>query len=185
VPSDEWSIFNVMYRLLHKLVTIYCRIWNRQYYKYKDISRDVVFASSFPATVKIISPSKCSIGKGSVVNGHSIIHCAGGVHIGEYVHIGHGLCIYSTSHNYASNQEIPYGSIDVIKPVEISDCVWIGANVSIVPGVKIGEGAVVGMGAVVTKDVPPGAIIGGNPAQVLGYRDMDTYFRLKNEGKFR
>jgi acetyltransferase-like isoleucine patch superfamily enzyme len=40
------------------------------------------------------------------------------------------------------------------------------------------------MGAVVTKNVPPGAIVGGNPAEIIGYRDLETYERLKQEGKF-
>ncbi|MDP2761374.1 MAG: acyltransferase [Sideroxyarcus sp.] len=175
---------NLFYRVVHKGFSLCCRAWNRQYYQYAGISADVVFSAAFPGIVKIIFPQNCQIGRGSVINGGSVIHCAGGVSIGNYVHIGHGFCAYSTNHNYVSNHAIPYDSTEVVKPVEIGDCVWIGANVSIVPGVKIGEGAVVGMGAVITRDVPAGAIVGGNPAQIIGYRDLEIYTRLKSEGKF-
>ena len=48
--------------------------------------------------------------------------------------------------------------------------VWIGANVSVITGVKIGNGAVVGAGAVITKDVPDYAVVAGNPAKVVRYR---------------
>ena len=51
-------------------------------------------------------------------------------------------------------------------------------NVCITPGVYIDEGAIVAMGAVVTKDVPKCAIVGGNPARVLKYRDIQHYDRL-------
>ena len=59
-------------------------------------------------------------------------------------------------------------------PIIIEDDVWIGHRVIILSGVRIGQGAVVGAGAVVTKDVPPYAIVGGNPAIVLRYRFDDN-----------
>ena len=57
-----------------------------------------------------------------------------------------------------------------IKPVIIEDDVWLGSRVIILPGVRIGTGAVVAAGAVVTKDVPPFAIVGGVPAKIIRYR---------------
>ena len=56
------------------------------------------------------------------------------------------------------------------KPIIIEDDVWIGANSIILGGVKIGNGAIIGAGAVVTKDVPPRAIVAGNPAKLIKYR---------------
>ena len=55
-------------------------------------------------------------------------------------------------------------------PVEIGHDVWIGARAVIIGGVKIGTGAIIATGAVVTKDVPPYAIVGGVPARILRYR---------------
>ena len=58
------------------------------------------------------------------------------------------------------------------QPVVIEDNVWIGGQVSILPGVRIGRDTVVGIHAVVFDDVPPGVIVGGNPARVL--RRLDS-----------
>ncbi|EOB2211040.1 DapH/DapD/GlmU-related protein [Campylobacter upsaliensis] len=49
----------------------------------------------------------------------------------------------------------------------IKDRVWIGINATICPGVTIGENAIIATGSVVTKDVPPNVIVGGNPAKIL------------------
>ena len=171
-------------KLFRRAHAVMCRLWNQQYYQYPHISADVVFAAAFPGMVKIVSPKNCKIGRGSVINANTIMHCAGGLSIGNHVHIGHGFCVYTSNHNYQSDTFIPYDSTDIFKPVVIGDCVWIGANVSIVPGVTIGEGAIVGMGAVVTRDVPEGAIVGGNPAKIIGNRDMGVYHRLKRQCKF-
>ncbi len=54
--------------------------------------------------------------------------------------------------------------------IEIGNDVWIGSNVIIVDGIKIGDGVIIGAGAVVTKNIPPYAIVGGVPARVIKYR---------------
>lgn len=60
----------------------------------------------------------------------------------------------------------------IAKPVIIKDDVWIGSNAVIMPGITIGKGAVIGAGAVVTKDVPPNAIVMGIPAKLVKYREI-------------
>jgi len=64
--------------------------------------------------------------------------------------------------------------------IEVMDNVFIGADVIILPGVRIGPNAIVGAGAVVTKDVPEGSIAGGNPAVVIGEFDQLVEKRLKH-----
>jgi acetyltransferase-like isoleucine patch superfamily enzyme len=120
----------------------------------------------------------------SHIKSGTFIECSGGVRIGRHFHTGRGLTIFSTNHNYRSDKMIPYDDVDLPGPVVIEDFVWFGANVSILPGVTVGEGAVVAMGAVVTRDVPAGAVVAGNPARVVGQRDMGLYRLLKAEGRF-
>ena len=57
-----------------------------------------------------------------------------------------------------------------MKPVYIDDDVWIGRRVLIMPGVHIGTGAIIAAGSVVTKNVEPYSIVGGNPAKHIKYR---------------
>lgn len=61
------------------------------------------------------------------------------------------------------------------KPVHIKKNVWIGVNVTILPGVTVGENAVIGAGAVVTHDVPDNAVVVGNPARVIKYLDAEKF----------
>ena len=114
----------------------------------------------------------------------TFIECSGGVFIGRYFHTGRGLTIFSTNHNYDNKAKIPYDETSIIAPVVIKDFVWCGANVTILPGVSIGEGAVVGAGSVVTRNVPPCAVVGGNPAEIIKYRNKEVFYKLKAEGKF-
>jgi acetyltransferase-like isoleucine patch superfamily enzyme len=138
--------------------------------------------------VKIMSSnndfSKFKIHESSHLKSDTVIECSGGVFIGKYFHTGRGLTIFSTNHNYRGQNYIPYDVEDLIMPVVINDFVWVGANVTILPGVTIGEGVVIGAGSVVTKDVPDYAVVAGNPAKTLSYRDVDKFIELKRLKRF-
>lgn len=88
------------------------------------------------------------------------------------------------NHNYDSGNAIPYDSTLIIKDIRIEDNVWLGDRVIILGGVTLGEGAIVQAGSVVTTDVPRCAIVGGHPAKIFKYRNIEHYERLKSQGRF-
>lgn len=107
------------------------------------------------------------------------------VEIGDYFHSGEDIVIFTQDHNWGSEATaIPYDKVRIRKKVTIGSFVWIGYGVTIMGGVSIGEGVIIGAGAVVTKDVPPMAIVGGNPAKVIGLRNEIEFNKLKQKGKF-
>lgn len=87
------------------------------------------------------------------------------VRIGDHVMIGPGTLITTVTHPLDYRQRRLY--MAEAQPVVIEDDVWIGGNVTVLPGVTIGQGAVVAAGAVVTRDVPPRTLVGGVPAKVI------------------
>ena len=81
-------------------------------------------------------------------------------------------CMIYTKNHSIERTDIPMNlqGETLEKPVVISNDVWIGARVIILPGVNIGEGSVLGAGCVVTRDVPPYTVVGGVPAKVIKQR---------------
>lgn len=124
-----------------------------------------------------------SIGDHVSFNGCKIIG-TGSITIGNYFHSGQDIVIITSNHNYEPAEAIPYDKKRIDKAVVIKDFVWLGHGIILLPGVTIGEGAIVAAGAVVTKDVPDYAIVGGNPAKVIKYRDIEAFKALKVAGKF-
>lgn len=108
---------------------------------------------------------------------------AGKIYIGDNFHSGTGLKILTQSHNY-SGSSIPYDDTVIIKDVTIGDNVWFGIDVMVLPGVRVGEGVIIQAGSVVSKSIPDLAIAGGNPAEVIRFRDKNHYFKMKQDGCF-
>lgn len=104
------------------------------------------------------------------------------IEIGEGSILAHEIQIFTRNHMYDTDdlKLIPYDERYICKSVRIGKFVWIASNVLIMPGVTIHDGAVVAAGAVVTKDVPECAVVGGNPAKVIKYRNKEVFLKLKN-----
>jgi acetyltransferase-like isoleucine patch superfamily enzyme len=134
----------------------------------KDVCLDdgvVLLCSGNPKSDKLI------IGYGTYVNRYTMIDVHHQVEIGRNCMIGPHCYITDSNHGVAAGvpvNEQPMESQAVI----IEDEVWLGAHVTVLPGVRLGRGAVVGAGAVVTKDIPPDAVAVGTPARQIGHRGV-------------
>lgn len=110
------------------------------------------------------------IGDGSNIGAYSYMGAAGGITIGRNVMMGPRVSILAEQHNFERTDAPMKSQGTTRKGIVIGDDVWLGASCCILDGVTIGEGAIVATAAVVTKDVPPYAIVGGVPAKVIRMR---------------
>jgi len=130
--------------------------------------------SGVQAGCRFLNGRKVHLGKRNVMNfgclidgrRHSVI-------TGNDVSIGPEAAILTLGHDPRSNDFSDLGG-DVV----IGDRAWIGYRAIILPGVTIGEGAVIGAGSIVSRDVPPYAIVAGNPARIIGERPRDLNYTL-------
>lgn len=128
---------------------------------------------------------KVTIGKNTSIWGPniSILSRLNSISIGSFCSIAKGVNIQEYNHDYErfstyfmyKNLKNKSMDKDIVSKgnIEIGHDVWIGAYAQVLSGVKIGTGAVIGAGAVITKDVPPYAIVGGIPAKIIKYRFKD------------
>lgn len=175
------------------------------------------------------SASHCTFGKYNTLYDHVSLHevnvgdftyIANGTHIskttiGKFCSIGPDCKIGLGKHpvkDFVSTHPIFFSTLnqaqmsfadrnyfEEFEKIGIGNDVWIGANVIILDGIEIGDGAVVAAGSVITKSVPPYAIVGGVPAKIIRYRfekdkiekllilkwwDMDLAYLRKNFTKF-
>ncbi|WP_144210811.1 sugar O-acetyltransferase [Streptococcus constellatus] len=119
----------------------------------------------------ILPVFNCDNGKNIHVGDHFLMNYNGKildiapVHIGDYVMIGPNTLITTVGHPLSPKKRRE--NLGIAQPVTIGNDVWIGGNVTILPGVTIGNNVVVAAGAVVTKDVPDNCVVGGIPAKII------------------
>ncbi|MGT0244742.1 sugar O-acetyltransferase [Burkholderia pyrrocinia] len=104
------------------------------------------------------------IGRNVFVNQNCTFYDLGGLEIGDDVMIGPNVSLITSGHPVEPSRRRDFV---VAKPIAIERNVWIGAGATIIGGVTVGEHSVVAAGAVVTRDVPPNTLVGGNPATVI------------------
>ena len=121
---------------------------------------------------KFFHVGKLNIGQYSTINFGCYLDNRRGIVIGDNVGIAHNTKIYTLGHDLDAPQFKTKG-----KQVTICDNVFIFSNAMIMPGVTIGEGAIVLAGSVVTKDVKPWMIVGGNPAKPIRERNHDIDYK--------
>ncbi len=107
------------------------------------------------------------IGDRAFVNG-TRFGCAQSIRIGADALLGDARITDTDHHPINRTRRTNHSLQPSVKPVRIEDNVWVGAGAVVLKGVTIGRDSVVAFAAVVTKDVPPGRVVGGNPAHDLG-----------------
>jgi acetyltransferase-like isoleucine patch superfamily enzyme len=104
------------------------------------------------------------IGRNVFVNQNCTFYDLGGLDIADDVMIGPNVSIITAGHPMEPSQR---RNTTIGKPIVIERNVWIATGATIIGGVTVGENSVVAAGSVVTRDVPPNTLVGGNPARVI------------------
>lgn len=110
-------------------------------------------------------------GKNVFVNSSCTFMDRGGITIDDEVFIAPKVNLITINHDIN-----PFNrSTTICKPIHIEKRVWIGVAATILAGVRIGENSIVGANALVSKDVPPNSVVGGNPARIIKSIDIEKY----------
>jgi acetyltransferase-like isoleucine patch superfamily enzyme len=104
------------------------------------------------------------IGRNVFVNQNCTFYDLGGLDIADDVMIGPNVSLITSGHPVEPSRRRDF---TIAKPIAIERNVWIGAGATIIGGVTVGENSVVAAGSVVTRNVPPNTLVGGNPARVI------------------
>ncbi len=146
--------------------------WIRHSY-YRLLGMSIGPGTSIQMRLFLLWPQGVTIGDHSVINHACTLDGRGGLRIGNNVSISPEVAVLTLEHD-------PHDPAFSLRegPVQVDDHVWIGTRAMVLPGVHLHENCVVAAGALVTKDVPPYAIVGGVPARIITTRQCEPSYEL-------
>lgn len=148
-PTPSWA--------LHGWRALLFRIFGAK------IGNGVILRSS----LRCWQPANLVVGKHCMLDSDVNLYAVDRIIIGDNCAVSEGAYLCTASHEVKSETfELKTA------PIVLGNGVWVAAKAIILPGVTIGEGAVVAAGSVVAKDVAPWTIVGGNPARIIGTRNL-------------
>jgi acetyltransferase-like isoleucine patch superfamily enzyme len=162
-------------RFVFSTLRVLCTAYARR----KVARHGVAFTVNFPC---MFSPTT-EIGNYCHFNGMHV-RGIGRLRIGDYFHSGDGILVITQNHNHRNPRLLPYDEDLIARDVTIGNYVWIGSRVILLPGAELGDGCIVQAGALVSGKFPANAILGGNPAVVMRYRDAEVVQQLVAQGRF-
>lgn len=175
------SIWYFYFKMIFKLKSVLKEKQNIYFKKQIQLT-----CKSFISPLRVNGPSWVSrntvLGRNVNFNGMKI-GGSGKVVIGDNFHSGVGCKIITQIHNY-EGECLPYDNKIILKDTYIGNNVWLGDDVIILGGVRVGEGVIIQAGSVVVSDIPDYAIAGGHPARVFKQRNIEHYKMLEKQGKF-
>ena len=168
-------IGKILWFLEHKKKKYIQKYLQKKYYKRaKSIGKGVRFNGiSYIGAIENVE-----IGNNVHIGDSAYISAKGGLYIGDNTHISRNLLLYSDNHNY-EGIALPYDDTYTLKKVVIEKNVWIGMNVTILPGTYIEEGTIIGAGAVVSGRIKKFAIVGASLGKIIKSRDIEHYTNLE------
>ncbi len=144
--------------------TLYKKILNKLYSYYAQfIFKNKVYAFG---AFRVGKYKNVKVGNFTKINQGVYIQGLYNTEIGEYVVLSRGVMIFDSGLDITSMSSNGF-TLHVESFVKIKNNVWVGAGAIILPGVTIHENSVIAAGSIVTKDVPPNTIVGGNPAKII------------------
>lgn len=131
---------------------------------------------TFYGGIGIRGRGRLRVGDHSSINSGVIFGLTGDLTLGRHVLVGDRVSFRTADHEFSDPDQPILHQGERYAPIVVEDDVWLGANVVVLRGVRIGRGAIIGANAVVTRDVPAMAIVGGVPARIIGYRTNSSEF---------
>ena len=125
---------------------------------------------------EIRAPFNLQLGEGTIIGDNALLDARNKLLVGNNVNFSSNVSVYTEQHDHRDRLFRCIGGDNGM--VTIGDRAWIGSNVIILPGVKIGEGAVCCAGCVVTKDVAPFDVVAGIPAKKVNTRPKDLAYEF-------